>query len=89
MDEKSKLSRRSFFRGAATVAGAAVAASVIPVRLVHAQTKSSKESMKYQDHPNNGSECSMCAYFQPPHSCAVVDGDISPNGWCVAFAKKG
>jgi len=23
-----------------------------------------------------------------PKSCGIVDGDISPSGWCVAFNKK-
>ncbi len=88
MDEKGKFSRRAFFRGAATVAGAAIAAGVIPIRVAQAQAKASKESMKYQDHPSNGAQCSECQYFQAPHSCSIVDGDISPNGWCVAFNKK-
>jgi hypothetical protein len=88
MDEKGRISRRAFFRGAATVAGAALAANVIPIRVANAQTNASKESMKYQDHPNNGAQCDACRYFVAPNSCGIVDGDISPKGWCVAFAKK-
>jgi hypothetical protein len=88
MDEK-KLSRRAFFRGAATIAGAAVAASVIPIRVVQAQTgKADKKSMQYQDTPKNGQKCDECVYFQAPNKCGIVDGDISPNGWCVAYTKK-
>jgi hypothetical protein len=26
--------------------------------------------------------------FEPPASCKVVDGKISPDGYCIAFVKK-
>jgi hypothetical protein len=26
--------------------------------------------------------------FVPPGSCKVVEGTISPNGYCIAFVKK-
>ena len=26
--------------------------------------------------------------FRPPAGCQVVTGKISPNGWCIAWAKK-
>jgi hypothetical protein len=88
MDEK-KVSRRAFFRGAATIAGAAVAASVIPIHAVRAQSgKADKKSMQYQDTPKNNQECDQCVYFQAPNKCGIVDGDISPKGWCVAFNAK-
>jgi surface antigen len=88
MDEK-KVSRRAFFRGAATIAGAAVAASVIPIRVVHAQSgKADKKSMQYQDTPKNNQECDQCTYFVAPNKCGIVEGDISPKGWCVAFNPK-
>jgi hypothetical protein len=44
--------------------------------------------MKYQDKPNGTSECDNCQHFQPPKSCAIVEGDISPKGWCIAWVKK-
>jgi hypothetical protein len=88
MEEKSKISRRGFFRGAATIAGAALATTVIPIRVANAQSKADKASMKYQDHPKDGQRCDECVYFQAPKSCGIVAGDISPQGWCVAFNKK-
>jgi hypothetical protein len=27
----------------------------------------------------------LCTLFEPPKSCKVVEGEISPNGWCKAF----
>jgi len=88
MDEQRKLTRRAFFRGAATVAGAALAGTVIPIRIANAQQKASKQAMQYRDKPNGDQECDKCMQFVAPDSCKVVDGKISPKGWCVAFAKK-
>ena len=87
--EDKKISRRGFLRGAATIAGAAGAASIIPIRVANAQSgKADKKSMQYQDQPKNGQECDQCVYFQAPNKCGIVDGDISPKGWCLAFNKK-
>jgi hypothetical protein len=48
-----------------------------------------KAQFKYQDKPGpSGHRCSQCQLFKPPHSCAVVHGVISPNGWCTAWVKK-
>ena len=49
-----------------------------------------KKQFKYQDKPGKmGHKCSGCRLFKPPHGCAVVTGNISPNGWCVAWVAKG
>jgi secreted PhoX family phosphatase len=85
--EDKKISRRSFLRGAATIAGAAGAATIIPIRVAHAQ-KADKKSMQYQDTPKNNQQCDACTYFQAPNKCGIVEGDISPKGWCVAFNPK-
>jgi hypothetical protein len=36
-----------------------------------------------------GKNCGTCRQFQAPSSCSVVDGTISPNGYCRLYAKKG
>ena len=59
-----------------------------------AQAKGSKSQFKYQDKPNGKQKCSGCSLFVPGKSasangtCKVVDGAISPNGWCSAFSPK-
>jgi hypothetical protein len=59
-----------------------------------ADAKSSKAQVKYQNHPKGGAKCSGCKFFMPGNSakamgsCQIVDGSISPNGWCVAYTKK-
>ena len=42
----------------------------------------------YQDLPKDSHQCSNCSLFQAPNSCTVVDGTISPSGWCKLWAKK-
>ena len=54
-----------------------------------ASAADNKKQFKYQDKPGkNGQKCSGCSLFKPPHGCSVVTGTISPNGWCIAWAKK-
>ena len=53
-----------------------------------AEAADNKKQFKYQDKPKGAQKCSNCSLFKPPHACAVVTGTISPNGWCVAWAKK-
>lgn len=88
MDELSSLSRRSILRRAALMAGAGVAAAALPMHRAHAQAKASKQAMKYQDHPQDGKKCSECLQFEAPSNCKVVEGTISPEGYCIAFVKK-
>ena len=64
-------------------------------RSARAQAKASKAAMKYQDQPKDGQRCDSCMQFLPGPkagangTCKVVDGPISPNGWCIAYVKKG
>jgi hypothetical protein len=88
MNENTKLSRRSLLRRAAGLAGVSLAGTFIPIRLASAQQKVAKEAMKYQDKPNGDMKCDNCMQFVAPSSCKVVDGTISPNGYCIAWVKK-
>jgi hypothetical protein len=63
-------------------------ALVLKERTGHAQAKTDKKTAKYQDHPNNGQSCAKCKYFRPPQSCQLVEGNISPGGWCSLFTAK-
>jgi hypothetical protein len=75
------LSRRSLLRGAAAAAGIVGATS----NLAGAQPKISKVAVNYQDHPDGDNRCDKCAQFQPPDSCKMVEGTISPQGSCRIF----
>jgi hypothetical protein len=88
MDHQPRMSRRRVLKRAALLAGTVVTAGALPVRRASAQQKVSKAAMKYQDKPNGDKQCSNCMQFIPPGSCKVVEGAISPNGYCLAWAKK-
>lgn len=86
-------SRRSFLKTASLVAGIAA----VPVSLMSREAfadKVSPASMQYQDHPNNGAQCSGCSSFIPGKSakakgkCKIVAGSINPDGWCLAYSAK-
>ena len=87
MDGRAKISRRSMLRSALLLAGGTLAAGVIQVKPAHAQ-KMTKEATKYQDSPKDGHKCKDCVYFQAPSGCAMVEGKVSPDGWCNLFNKK-
>jgi hypothetical protein len=88
MNDEYKLSRRSLLRRVAGLTGVSLAGAVIPIELASAQQKVAKEAMKYQDKPNGDMRCDNCMQFVAPSSCKVVDGTISPNGYCIAWVKK-
>ena len=88
MNDDPKLSRRSVLKQAVLLAGAGLTASVLPSRTAYAQQKASKAAMKYQDKPEGDKKCSNCLQFVAPDSCKVVEGTVSPNGYCLAFVKK-
>jgi hypothetical protein len=88
MDHNPKLSRRSILRGAALLASAALTAEIVPSKEALAQQKASREAMQYHDKPNGDKPCSDCLSFIPSSSCTIVEGTVSPNGYCLAWAKK-
>ena len=51
--------------------------------------KADKADLSYRDKPGtNGKRCGSCASFVAPRACRVVDGDISPEGWCIAYSES-
>jgi hypothetical protein len=64
-------------------AAAAIAAQLEPAAAV---IKISKAAVAYQDHPQGDKRCGICLQFVPPGSCKMVEGPISPQGYCRIFA---
>ena len=81
------LSRRKFLKltGCAT---ALIPVAIITTDRAAAQGKASKEAVQYQDSPKSGQKCADCQFFTAPDACQVVEGKISPNGWCSLYVKK-
>jgi hypothetical protein len=68
---------------------AVLASTAIPLYAQAQQQKISKSEAKYQDKPNGSQHCQKCQHFQAPNQCQLVEGGISPNGWCENFKAKG
>ena len=81
MTEQQGVSRRRVL----TIAGAA-GASIAGVSVARA-AKTPQKTVKYQDTPKGEQRCENCKQFQPPSACKVVDGTISPQGWCMVYVK--
>ena len=81
-----RISRRVVLTGTALALGAAAAATVVSEAT--AQEKISQADAKYQGTPKDDQRCDGCILFQPPNTCKVVQGEISPSGWCQLFVKK-
>ena len=76
-------SRRSVMRVAI---GGVSAAVLMRVAASDASDKMTPQQAQYQDMPNGLYSCAMCSLFEPPNSCKVVEGEVSKDGWCKAFA---
>jgi hypothetical protein len=77
-------SRRIVLRGLL----AAGCALCLP-RLSEAQNdKLSKMQAQYQDQPEGDQKCGNCMHFIAPDACHIVEGKVSPEGWCKLWAKK-
>ena len=81
------VSRRNLLQRATVLAGGAVllAASVAAPTSKADTGKLSQQAAAYQTSPKNGQRCTDCALFIAPASCKLVDGAISPAGWCKLF----
>ena len=83
MSDKSKITRRSALKSMAALAGIAV----IPVSRKAYSAKASQASVQYQDKPKGDQQCDNCLHFEAPSACKVVEGSISPKGWCAIWVK--
>jgi hypothetical protein len=68
----------------APVAPEASAESVAP-----AAAKMPQASVQYQTEPKGDQQCSGCIHFiAESNNCKLVEGQISPNGWCTLWAQN-
>ena len=80
------LSRRAVVIRSLTACAAGVAAALAPVK--EAAAKMAQKIAEYQETPKGDQQCSNCNLFQEPNACTLVDGEISPAGWCKFWVKK-
>ena len=81
-----KISRRHLFRTAAIATASAVALLNMGRAAI---AKMAQKAAGYQETPKGDQKCSTCALFKASDgNCTLVDGTISPDGWCRFFSKK-
>jgi hypothetical protein len=78
----TETSRRLLLQGAAVLVG------IIPfMGGAVAAGKMSQGAVAYQGSPKGSQSCANCKLFEKPDACKLVDGKVSPNGWCRIWAK--
>jgi hypothetical protein len=82
LEKQLNRSRRRVMR--AVVGG--LSAGLFRIPPTEASEKMTRQQAQYQDTPNGIYSCGLCTLFERPKSCKVVEGDVSEDGWCKAFA---
>ena len=99
--EDGRVSRRLWLTRAAFITAAAGIPSLVPPTS-SAQGKASKSVVHYRDYPKRLEMCGMCKFFEGSGmmgggmmglgmmagDCEVVEGRISPMGWCDLYARR-
>lgn len=68
--------------GATPPAGTDVAPSAV-------SNKMAKAAAQYQTQPKGDQRCAACLHFiAASNTCQLVEGPISPDGWCMLWVKK-
>jgi len=80
-----EVSRRDLLRGATVAAGGA---ALLIGTAQPAAAKMPQKASQYQAKPKGAQSCANCTHFEPPASCGLVAGPISPHGWCRFYLKS-
>ena len=73
--------------GAASPSPAPVAA-VAAVPAASTVKKATQAGVQYQLKPKGEQKCGNCRHFvAASNTCVLVDGQISPEAWCIIWAK--
>jgi hypothetical protein len=92
--ESVAVSRRFILQGVAHAGGAATLLALTATRARAAPargtktTKTTKQTAGYQNSPNGGQSCSTCINFVRPNACRIVEGTVSPQGWCKLWQRR-
>ncbi len=81
LQRREVLGRGALFAGLAVVAGIASAP-----RPASAAPTIAKNAVAYQATPKGAARCDKCKLWVTPAACKLVQGPISPTGWCTLYA---
>jgi hypothetical protein len=91
-NEKNGATRREVFKTGILGAVGAVAATAILT--MPAQAKMAQKAAMYQPKPHGSQSCKNCGRFiagkpaTADGTCTIVDGAVSPQGWCAMYVPK-
>ncbi|MBI1398215.1 MAG: twin-arginine translocation signal domain-containing protein [Betaproteobacteria bacterium] len=80
--------RRRFLGRCAVAASAAMAGTVAAVerpKPKDALRRRTREEVGYRDEPYLGRSCAKCVLYQGHGECVILEGPVSPNGWCTQW----
>ena len=77
------VNRRRVLCGAIEGVSAGILLRISPAQ---AADKMTPKQAEYQDTPSGIYSCAVCTLFVAPNGCKVVEGEVSKDGWCKAFA---
>jgi hypothetical protein len=83
IEKPSGTSRRKLIHA---LAAGVPAALLLRISSAGASDKMTRQQAEYQDTPNGIYSCGLCTLFERPNGCKVVEGEVSSDGWCKAFA---
>jgi hypothetical protein len=78
------VTRRGFLHRTAALVGGV---GLTSLSAEEAYAKMAQTQVAYQGSPKDDHDCSNCKLFQPPNACQLVDGVVSPKGWCKIWVK--
>ena len=93
MTNECKVSRRAAIALAGRMlTSVPVVAAVTVVTPPARAVKAAKSDFFYQPKPKDGKSCASCRLFTSSApdegTCAIVEGDVVPNGWCMAYSPQ-
>jgi hypothetical protein len=86
--EKRRVSRRAFLTGVATGACGFALIAGAQTKPQPGLRKRTREEVRYQNEPYLGRTCSRCVLYQGEGVCVILDGAVSPNGWCSQWVPN-
>jgi hypothetical protein len=91
MNTRDALKRRTFL---GSMLALPALSALLTAEAAADASKAPQQAMHYQTTPNGSMQCSGCKFFIPGSdaksagTCQIVDGSISPNGYCMAYTAK-
>jgi High potential iron-sulfur protein len=92
MNATVKLSRRAILRNSVTLLATFGALPIVMLSRSAKAGTAMKSDLNYQDHPKNGKRCVNCSAFiagdAGKGACRIVQGEVTPDGWCMAYSER-